>query len=109
MDLLLSEKQDIKIRIKLLKNKKAVIDSIGQIMDLHNSIVMSYGKLSKDGKIDFNDSESENKCKAELNKIPEQIKTEITIFNFSELNGLDGLKWRMGVITTCCALLWESA
>lgn len=95
IDILLLEKQDIKTRIRLIKNKKTISEAIGLIMDTHNSLLQTYGKINDTGEAIFDNDIDKSKCIEEISNMYRNIKKEqmgnITIFNIYELAGLEKL------------------
>lgn len=89
---LLEGKQDVKIRINLIKNRNKIGETSKLLQDTINSILLSYGAVGEDNKVIFDSKEKELECMGELNKIKlPDLNDNITIFNYDEINSLDTL------------------
>lgn len=90
---LLESKQDIKVRIALIKNRNKIVEATKLLQDTCNSVLLTYGTVEEDGKVKFETKEKELECMGELNKIKlPDLNENITIFNTEELLGLDTLE-----------------
>lgn len=93
IDLLLKNKQDIKVRIQLIKNKKRIIELVELIIDTHNSILQAYATFDDNGKAIFSSEQDKMKSLTEIANMTKNIKFDenITIFSYDEIVGLDEL------------------
>lgn len=92
IDKILKTRQELKIRIKLIKNKKILIDTIQNLKDTYNSILACYGEIQKDRTVKFKNNKDQVEAFKQISELNNLFKNiDITLFNYTEIKEIDKL------------------